>query len=423
MRRACSLLCTAFAIALIHPADGQKLVANYDESKVPDFDLPDPLVLTGGERITSTAEWEEKGRPATLKLIEDEMYGRMPAGKPEGFRVVLDKEVTDALGGKAIRREYLVTFKEGEGPELRLLLYLPKKRRGPVPTFLGLNFRGNQCVEKDVRITPELGFVVGSRKGEDRRAKAESVRGSASGRWPVAMILESGFALATACCANIDPDFDDGWKNGVHPLFTDGNPKPDEWGTISAWAWGLSRLLDALETINEVNAKQVAVIGHSRLGKTSLWAGATDPRFRIVISNNSGCGGAALSRREFGETVKRINTSFPHWFCDNFTKFNDRVNELPVDQHLLISLAAPRPVYIASATEDKWADPKGEFLSAYHASPVYELFNLKGLTSPKQPKSDHSVGHNIGYHIRTGKHDVTDFDWEQYLNLSDLHLK
>ena len=213
MRRACSLVFAA--VALIQSADGQKLVANYNESKVPDYDLPDPLLLAGGGRVSSVAEWEEKGRPATLKLIENEMYGRMPVGKPAGFKVVLDKE-EDAVGGKAVRREYLISFAEGKGSEVRMLLYLPKNRTGPVPAFVGLNFRGNQCLEEDTRITPELGYVVGSRKGEDRRAKAESMRGSAAGRWPVAMIVESGFALATACCGNIDPDYHDGWKNGVH---------------------------------------------------------------------------------------------------------------------------------------------------------------------------------------------------------------
>ncbi|MDP7107328.1 MAG: hypothetical protein QGH41_09635, partial [Roseibacillus sp.] len=206
-----TLLATVFA-GLGGVAEGKKLVANYDEGKVPGFKLPDPLALPGGGRIRSAGEWEEEGRPATFKLIEEQMYGRMPVGKPAGFKVVLDKEVSDAVGGKAIRREYLVSFVESGGPVVRMLLYLPRNAKGPVPGFLGLNFRGNQCVEKDPRITPELGYVIGSRKGEDRRAQAEDLRGSAAGRWPVGMILDAGFAVATACCGNIDPDFHDGWK-------------------------------------------------------------------------------------------------------------------------------------------------------------------------------------------------------------------
>ena len=422
MRCGSSLVFAAVVAVLTQSADGQKLIANYDESKVPNYELPDPLALNRGGRVASAAEWEKSGRPATLKLIENEMYGRMPVGKPTGFKVVLDKEVVDAIGGKAVRREYLVSFAEGKGPEVRMLLYLPKNRTDPVPAFVGLNFRGNQCLEEDPRITPELGYVVGSRKGEDRRAKAESMRGSAAGRWPVAMIVESGFALATACCGNIDPDYDDGWKNGVHPLFSDGAPKPDEWGTISAWAWGLSRLLDALEEIKEVDAKQVAVTGHSRLGKTSLWAGATDPRFRVVISNNSGCGGAALSKRAFGETVGRINRSFPHWFNGNFRKYSGNEKELPFDQHQLIALIAPRAVYVASATEDRWADPQGEFLSVVHAQPVYDLYRKSSLGVTKMPAPGQSVGSLTGYHLRDGKHDITPEDWAFYLAFAKRNL-
>lgn len=417
-----TLLATVLA-GLGGAAEGQKYVANYDEGKVPGIKLPDPLALPGGGRIRSAREWEEKGRPATLKLIEEQMYGRMPVGKPSGFKVVLDKEVPDAVGGKAIRREYLVSFVEGKGPQVRMLLYLPKNAKGPVPAFLGLNFRGNQCVEKDPRITPELGYVVGSRKGEDRKAQAEALRGSAAGRWPVGMILDAGFAVATACCGNIDPDFHDGWKNGVHPLFTKGEPKPDEWGTVSAWAWGLSRLLDTLEEIEEVDAKRVAVIGHSRLGKTSLWAGATDQRFRAVISNNSGCGGAALSKRAYGETVGRINRSFPHWFNGNFKKYNENEKALPFDQHQLLALIAPRAVYVASATEDRWADPRGEFLSVLHAQPVYDLYHKSSLGVTSHPAPDRSVGRVTGYHLRTGKHDVTPGDWKHYLAFVSRNLK
>lgn len=421
--RAIALVPVVLLVALALPCLAQRFVANYDEAKVPEFNLPDPLVLPEGGMVASAREWEEKGRPATLKLIEREMYGRMPVGKPAGFKVVLDREALDVLGGKATRREYLVSFAQDKGPRVRMLLYLPKGAKGPVPAFLGLNFRGNQCLEKDSWITPELGFIVGARKGEDRRAKAEAMRGSAAGRWPVEMILEQGFALATACCGNIDPDFHDGWTNGVHPLFTEGEPGPDEWGTISAWAWGLSRLLDALEGVKEVNAQQVAVIGHSRLGKTSLWAGATDQRFKLVISNNSGCGGAALSKRAFGETVGRINRSFPHWFNGNFKKYNEREEALPFDQHQLIALMAPRAVYVASATGDRWADPVGEFLSVLHAQPVYDLYRKGALGVAEPPAPGETVGMVTGYHLREGKHDVTPEDWKHYLSFFQRILR
>jgi hypothetical protein len=400
---------------------------NYDESKVPQYTLPDPLLMANGRKVADAKMWQTARRPEILELFRTHVYGRSP-GRPAKITFEITSLDRKALGGLATRKEISVFFTgKKDGPKMDILLYLPNDAKTRVPAFLGLNFEGNHTIHADPGITLPKQWKRASPGAAvtENRVRAES-RGQQASRWQVEKVLQRGYAVATIFYGDVEPDFADGWKFGVRGALSQGGTNttfaPDDWGAIAAWAWGLSRALDYLETDKDIDAKRVAVIGHSRLGKTALWVGAEDERFAIVISNDSGCGGAALSKRAFGETVERINTSFPHWFCGNFKKYNRREEELPLDQHELIALVAPRPVYVASAEEDRWADPRGEFLSAKNAEPVYGLFGKNGLGVDEMPPVNHPVGDAIGYHIRTGKHDVTEYDWEQYLNFAARHF-
>ncbi|QDU64231.1 hypothetical protein Pan216_51200 [Planctomycetes bacterium Pan216] len=412
------LLHLSLSTAISAPPD-----ANYDEAKVPEYTLPDPLVAADGASVDDPAEWISKRRPEILELFKTHVYGRSPDA-PKRLQYELTSIDRQALGGKATRKEIAIKLGDApNAPSMNLLLYLPNDVSKPVPVFLGLNFKGNHTIHSDPGITLSEVWSRPSkgRAGEKKRGSEKS-RGTSASRWPVETIIDRGYGLGTIYYGDIDPDFHDGFKNGVHPHHDkhESAERPaDAWGSIAAWAWGLSRAMDYFERDDDVDQKKVAVLGHSRLGKTSLWAGATDPRFALVISNDSGCGGAALSRRRFGEKVKRINTSFPHWFCGNFDKYNDNEAALPVDQHMLIALIAPRPVYIASAAEDQWADPRGEFLSGLHADPVYRLLGTDGIATKEMPKVDQPSHSAISYHVRTGKHDLTAFDWGQYLDRAD----
>jgi hypothetical protein len=377
--------------------------ANYDESKVPPYTLPPAL----GE-VKKAPQWAAR-RAELLTMFEREMFGRS-GPRPQAVRFELLETSREALGGKAIRKQVRVD------PGIEVLVYYPKQGNGPAPVFVGLNYTGNHGVTLD----PDV------RESKAWMRQKENPRGGQASRWSIERALERGYAVATAYYGDLDPDFDDGFQNGIHPLFyKPGQTRPaaDEWGSIGAWAWGLSRILDYLEKDPDADAKRVVVHGHSRLGKAALWAGAQDERFAIVISNNSGAGGAALSKRIYGETVKDLNDRFPHWFAQNFRKYNANGQALPFDQHMLIALIAPRAVYICSAEEDRWADPKGEFLSAVHADPVYRLLTGEGLPSKEMPGLHQPLMGRIGYHIRAGKHDVTDYDWRQWLDFADKHLK
>jgi hypothetical protein len=419
------ILNTLIGCLIIFSASAQ-FTPNYDESKIPEYSLPEILNPEKGKVINTVQEWETLRRPEILAAFESQVYGKVPADELSVQFSLLESSRI-ALNGKAIRKQLAITFTGKAGSHTaNLLVYLPKNTSGPVPVFLGYNFYGNHTIFPDERILVSESWVMNNPNNLIFNNKAdEKSRGWRAGRWPLLLILERGYGLAVMYYGDVDPDFDDGFTNGIHGVVYEEGQKPakDEWGSISAWAYGLSAAMDYFEIDPDIDQGRVAVLGHSRLGKTSLWAGARDQRFALVISNESGCGGAALSRRKFGETVERINTAFPHWFCDNFNQYNQREDALPVDQHQLIALMAPRPVYIASAAGDEWADPKGEFLSGYHAGKAYELYGLEGLPTDRMPEiNDPSKTGHVGYHIRSGDHDLTYYDWEQFLDFADLHF-
>ncbi|MCK0148009.1 acetylxylan esterase [Arenibacter sp. F26102] len=397
----------------------------YDESKVPTFEVPDPLVAFNGEKINSVRKWEKVRRPELLKFFENNVYGKLPKDLKIDSYTILEQD-NNALNGKAKRKQVELTFKNNDKIlSFTILLYLPKNL-DKAPVFLGYNFYGNHTITEDKSVLISSAWANNNEDfGIENHTLTEESRGIRTHRWAVEKILDAGYGLATIYYGEVDPDKND-FSDGAHKLLyqqTQTQPKPDEWGSIAAWSWGMVRALDYFEKDPDIDATKVISFGHSRLGKTSLWAGATDVRFAGVISNNSGCGGAALSKRKFGETLGVINDRFPHWFCDNFNQYSDNEEALPVDQHQLLALIAPRPLYVASAQEDEWADPKGEFLSSYYASSVYELYGKKGIATKVMPKVNEPIQNTVAYHIRTGKHDVTEYDWENYIKWANAFVK
>lgn len=368
-----------------------------DPPDMPAYTLPDPLLTTGGHKVTSADDWRKIRRPEVLELFRTHVYGRVPATAfRQSFRIV--REDPAAMDGAATLRQVEIHIEAKEKSlVINLTLFVPNKRSGPAPTFLLISNRG-----------PE---------------NLDPTRKTKSGFWPAEEAIARGYAMAAFRNADVDPDKDDGFKDGIHGLLDGATRAPNAWGTLAAWAWGASRCMDYLVTDQAIAKDKVAVIGHSRGGKTALWAGAEDERFAMACSNDSGCGGAALSRRQLKdkESVAKINMSFPHWFNANFKTYNDRVEALPVDQHMLIALIAPRAVCVGSASEDRWADPRGEFESAVRAGPVYRLFGQSGLGNPSDmPGLDTPLhGAGVHYHIREGSHNLTPADWGFYMDFAD----
>lgn len=363
---------------------------------MPSFTLPDALRRENGEAVTSPTQWKNTRRPEILELFRTHVYGRVPATKYEkSFHVV--EEYKNALGGQATLRRVDVKIARGDKDlTIHVNLFIPNQSTKPVPAFLLICNRGAENIDPT------------------RQTKSEF--------WPVEEGIARGYAIAAFLNADVDPDRHDNFKDGIHGLLDVEPRQADSWGTIAAWAWGASRVLDYLQTVPQINPAQVAVIGHSRGGKTALWAGAEDERFAMAVSNDSGCGGASISRRRFTgrEQVARIVKSFPHWFCSNFSKYADNEDALPIDQHELIALIAPRAVAVGSASEDIWADPRGEFLSVVNAAPVFALLGHKALGTDQLPAIGTAIhGDHAHYHLRPGKHNLTLVDWQHYWDYAD----
>ena len=425
MRRAVLTAVARALIVLTSSIGGAEMaLADFpDPSTLPSRpELPDLLVMLDGTRVTSPGQWIERRRPELKALFEHYMYGKMPAAA--GVSWTVEREDPRYLGDKATKKE--VTLAIGKSAAtIHLLLVVPNKRSGPAPAFLGLNFNGNHTALADPTIALPTAWMPPGAPGVKDNKATDAGRGKDAGVWSVEKVIDRGYALATFYSGDIAPDHP-GFLDGVFPSYAKGDPSnrgSDEWGTVAAWAWGLSRALDYLVQDNDIDGGRIAVVGHSRLGKAALLAGAFDERFALTIGHQAGCGGSAPSRGKVGEQVKQINDRFPHWFDGEFKEFNDRVDRLPFDQNGLIALAAPRPLLLTNGTLDTWANPLGQFEVLKAADGVYSLLGVKGLGDESMPPPGTLVGDRLAYHIRPGKHAMLPEDWDTFLDFADKHLK
>lgn len=391
---------------------------NYDERAVPAYTLPDPLRMADGTRVGTADDFVRRRRPELLELFAREVYGRAPLHTALETREVARDD--GALGGLATRVELDVTvrFERTDATlSFGLLAWLPRLER-PSPGFLGLNFAGNQTVHPDPAIRLSRGWAPYAPEiGLTEARASEASRGMHAPRWPVELAVSRGFAVVTAYAGDFAPDFPDGTADVQRWLGAVGDDAP---GSIALWAFGLSRMLDVLAFVEGIDSQRIAAIGHSRLGKAALWAAALDPRFALVVASSSGRAGAALSRRRFGESTRDLSMRFPHWFCRNFRRYDDREAALPVDQHELLALLAPRPFYLGNSEQDAWGDPHGELLAAVAVEPVYRLFGQRGVgVTPESLELGRSYGERIGYHRRPGGHDLLPADFWHYLAFAE----
>ncbi|MDD3788244.1 MAG: acetylxylan esterase [Petrimonas sp.] len=386
-----SLLLLVFAIALKSQ--------NYEESNVQPYTLPELLKTESGQVIATADEWMQIRRPEVLRLFEDNVYGQVP----KSFDAIYFKktrEEKNVLNGKATVKEVnIIVTRNIKQVTIHLLLFVPNKVKKPVPAFLVINHRGMETMDV--------------------------TRGNKDDFWPVEQVIDAGYALAGFDVKDVAPDDKERFADELlQKLYPDQLAMNNGMRALGAWGWGASRIIDYFETDPAVDAGKVVVVGHSRGGKAALWCGAQDQRVAVAISNESGNSGAKISRRNFGESVEAITKNFPYWFCKNYQQYANNEDKLPVDQHMLIALQAPRGVYVSAAEEDRWADNKGQYLSLIEAQPVFNLYGFN-LNLPLQMPS---VGNQLfeipmGCHIREGKHDMTLYDWQQFIRFANTFFQ
>jgi hypothetical protein len=373
--------------------------SNYDEALANPFPLlPDPLKLKDGRPVTDAATWWNQRRPEILEDFYREIYGRIPAHTPKITWEVSAVEDNGVTKTKTIVGHIDNSAYPAATPFISLKLTLPAHPSGPVPVI----------------VTTSPGF-----SGRPRALAPGAPPVAPPAPSPaMAQVLARGWGFASFSTSSVQADSGGGLAQGIIGLVNHGLPRssPDQWGVLSAWTWGLSRAIDYFETDREVDAKRLGVEGHSRWGKTALWAAAQDRRWAIVYASCSGEGGAKLSRRNYGETTDDIANSY--WMAANFRKYGGHWSDLPVDAHELIALVAPRPVFITGATQDPWSDPHGEFLAAVAAGPVYRLLGRKDLGTGEVPAPNVAlVSGEVAFREHIGAHtDVP--DWPAFLDFA-----
>lgn len=408
-----AILCISMLLLIIPSVVGRELKEYdsdviYEEGKVPHYDLPPLLVTAEGKRITTAEQWMNKRRPQILSLFGNLVYGCVPEPpSPIETQFTVLKTDPDFMGGKATRKDVQIRFSNDRGrAEMLILIFVPNQASKPAPAFMKHSF--NDTKSHDFEAHPH-------QPGRLRNG------------WPLGEFFDRGYGFVAVYQQDLVGHNEVEFLNSIHRLFYrkgQSFPKANEWGVLSAVAWGGMRAMDYLETDDDIDQTRVAIMGHSKMGKATLWTAAQDQRFAMAISAQSGCAGAALWRRRSGETLEKMVTRFPYWLCRNAWKFVNQEDDLPVDQHMLLACIAPRPVYVHSGLDDTWADGRGEFLSAYHASEVYRLLGKKGLTSESLPPLGEAiVASDVGYHMRPGGHSITMYDWQRFLDFADYHLK